>query len=367
MPDLRGLTRRLGLLDLSIALTPVFVTELLTSMSEISPSPKSLSPDDALPPVDPPSAGFLVQLFVIPGVIVAIIVAIWLMFHWLAQMGNDPRQYVSKLRGNAETRWQAASNLAGSLQGEAGDEIKSDPKVAADLAAILDEEIAAGSLEDRPINMRIFLCRALGEFRVEVPLPSLIKAATTERDEKEVDVRRAAVQGLAVLVSNLNQPSLPAKYPELVPALIAASKSDHDKLRAEAAFALAVMNEPAAAQRLKAMLDDPSADARFNAAGYFARQGDEAALPVILEMLDPDQKLALKDEKKEAFQGKQVLVNVNGLRGLQKLHSAKPELDYTKALAAVEVLAHSKLPEVRDNALQTQKKLAQPADKVEQP
>ena len=116
-------------------------------MSETSRPTTSLSPDDALPPVEPPSAGFLVQLFVIPGLIVAIIVAVWLTFYWLANMGNDPRQYIPKLRGNAETRWQAAANLAGSMQGEAGDEIKNDVKVAQDLVAILNEAIDEGAMD----------------------------------------------------------------------------------------------------------------------------------------------------------------------------------------------------------------------------
>jgi HEAT repeat protein len=326
-------------------------------MSETSRPQSSLSPDDALPPVEPPSAGFLVQLFVIPGVIVAIIVLVWLLFHWLAHMGNDPAQYIRQLRGSADTRWQAASNLAGSMRGEAGDAIKSDPKQAAELAAILEEEIEAGSMDEKPINMRIFLSLALGEFRVPEPLPVLIKAASTERDEKEIDVRRAAVQGLAKLVSNLNDASLPEKYPQLVPTLIEASKSDSDKLRTEAAFALGRFDDAAATERLKAMLDDPCTDARFNAAGFFARKGDEAALPVILEMLDPEQTLALKSEKEEAHREKRIIININGLRNLVALNSAKPGLDLTAATKAVEELTHSKLPEVRDNALDAKKKL----------
>jgi HEAT repeat protein len=326
-------------------------------MSEISRPTGSLSPDDALPPVEPPSAGFLVQLFVIPGVIVAIIVVVWLLFHWLAHMGNDPRVYISKLRGNAETRWQAASNLAGSMQGEAGKEIKGDAKVAADLAAILEEEITAGSMDEKPLNMRMYLCFALGEFHVPTPLPTLIKAASTQRDDREINVRRAAVYGLAVLISNLKDTSLAAKYPELVPTLLAASKSDNDNLRTEAAFALCQVDDPAATERLKGMLDDPHADARFNAAGFFARHGDDVALPVIMEMLDPDQKLAIKDEKEEAHNAKRILVNINGLRNLEELSKSKPELDLTDAKKAVEQLTKSKLPEVRDRALDTQRRL----------
>src|SRR6185295_6412308 len=109
---------------------------------------KTFAPDDALPPVEPPSAGFLIQLFVIPGVIVVVIVVVWLLFHWLAAMGNDTREYIKKLRGNSEMRWQAAVNLAGALQGEAGEEIKHDQAVAADLGHILADEIAAGGNEE---------------------------------------------------------------------------------------------------------------------------------------------------------------------------------------------------------------------------
>jgi hypothetical protein len=326
-------------------------------MSETSRSAGSLSPDDALPPVEPPSAGFLVQLFVIPGVIVAIIVMVWLLFHWLAHMGNDPRQYVDKLRGSAETRWQAAVNLAGSMNGQAGDEIKGDAKIAADLSSILDNEVKAGSMEEGPIRMRRFLCQALGRFRIDVPMPALINAAKTQRDEKEIDVQRDAVQGLAVLISTLHDSSLPAKFPELVPTLIDATKSSHDSLRTEAAFALCQVDDPAAIERLKVMLDDPYPNARFNAAGCFARRGDEAALPVILEMLDPEQKLAIKDEAEAAYNVKRMLVNVNGLKNLLELNKAKPGLDLTAAKKAVDELTHSKLREVRDYALKAQREL----------
>ena len=103
-------------------------------MSEL-PTHHSYSPDDALPPVEPPSAGFLVQLFLIPGIIVSIIVVVWLLFHWLAQMGSDPRDYVKKLRGNNEVRWQAAVNLAGALGNPENKALRSDVEMAEELCA----------------------------------------------------------------------------------------------------------------------------------------------------------------------------------------------------------------------------------------
>src|SRR5262249_27477666 len=253
---------------------------------------KTFAPDDALPPVEPPSAGFLVQLFVIPGVIVTIIVVVWLLFHWLAAMGNDPREYVRKLRGNNEVRWQAAVNLAGALHGAAAEEITRDSEMARELGQILDEEITAGSMDERSINMRIYLCRALGEFQVEAAIKPLIRALSTVRDEAEIDVQRAAVQGLATLSANLKKANPSWQSPELVAAVVAASKSENDKSRAESAFALGILDDPQALARLDAMLDDAHPDARFNAATGLAAHGDMKALPVLLEMLDSDQTLA---------------------------------------------------------------------------
>ena len=328
-------------------------------MSDLPQQPKSVSPDDTLPPIEPPSAGFLVQLFLIPGLIVAIIVVVWLLFHWLAQMGNDPREYVKKLRGNNEVRWQAAVNLAGALHGAAGDEIKHDPQVAADLRQILDEEIDAASMDERPINLRVYLCRALGEFDVPEALPALLKAASTQRADAEMDVRRAAVHGLASLASNLKAANPDWKNAELLATLIEASKSDNDNLRAESAFALGVIaDDSQAAARLEQMLDDPQPDARFNAATGLARRGDAAALPVLLEMVGSDQTLATAEERPEYRQEKQAMVNVNGLRGIAQLADANSTVDLHGAEAPVQQLADSKIHEIRDNAVAVREKLS---------
>src|SRR5262249_4149105 len=160
------------------------------------------------------------------GVIVTIIVVVWLLFHWLAAMGNDPREYVRKLRGNNEVRWQAAVNLAGALHGAAANDITPDAEMAGELGQILEEEINAGSMDERPINMRIYLCRALGEFRVDAAIAPLIRALSTQRDPAEIAVQRAAVHGLASLAANLKNASPSWYSSDLVAALVASSKAD---------------------------------------------------------------------------------------------------------------------------------------------
>ena len=98
-------------------------------MSQADPSPRSehrgpspadptVSAEHLLPPVEPPSAGFIVQLFVIPGLIVAAIVVIWLMFSWIARSATDAQSFLTELKRNNGSRWQAALNLATALHSD---------------------------------------------------------------------------------------------------------------------------------------------------------------------------------------------------------------------------------------------------------
>ena len=327
-------------------------------MSESTPSPSPTSSDRALPPVEPPSAGFLIQLFVIPGVIVVVIVVVWLLFHWLAAMGNDPREYIKKLRGNSEMRWQAAVNLAGALQGEAGEEIKRDPAVAADLGHILADEIAAGGNDETQLRMRQFLCIALGEFKIDAALDPLLSAADSKSTDDQATTKRAAVRGLASLAATLRKEQPTWSDPKVVTALVDASKSDNADLRSDSAFALGVLGDPTANARLTQMVDDEHADARYNAGVGLARVGDAAALQVIKEMLDPDQTLATKEENEANRLEKQRMIHVAGLQALAELARKNPNIDLQPAAFPVEQLTRSDFPEVRGKARELQQTLA---------
>src|SRR5690606_8319281 len=114
--------------------------------------------------------------------------------------------FVRALQRNNEARWQAAFNLANAMRSEHGSSnptLINDPALAKQLAGILQTEIKDGSREENAISLRIYLSRALGEFTVPDGLPALIEAATTVRDEKEADVRRAALEGIAILADNV--------------------------------------------------------------------------------------------------------------------------------------------------------------------
>ena len=55
----------------------------------IDTDPRQPPPLPDLPPVEAPSAGFVVQLFVIPAVVVAVVILVWLLFGKLAGGERD--------------------------------------------------------------------------------------------------------------------------------------------------------------------------------------------------------------------------------------------------------------------------------------
>src|SRR5947209_17234343 len=86
-----------------------------------------------LPPVEPPSAGFIVQLFVIPAAIVAVVVAVWLLFGKLAGGERDPMDYVREIKsGNVHRRGRAAFELGSLLHNDA--RLSRDPSLLGELS-----------------------------------------------------------------------------------------------------------------------------------------------------------------------------------------------------------------------------------------
>ncbi|NDC64311.1 MAG: hypothetical protein EBZ59_10090, partial [Planctomycetia bacterium] len=233
-------------------------------------------PNDSLPPVEPPNAAFLVQLFLVPGLIVAIIVCVWLAFHWLAHLGNDPQAYVRTLRRDNEGRWQAALNLANDLRGPGGAALKSDEALAAELGRILADEAASGRTGEQSQTLRLYLCRALGEFAIPAAGEPLVARA---RESGDPQTARAAVEALAVLATNLAAAGRSLADPAATTAAVLfASRGDDAQLRSAAAFTLGVLGGEQSARRLLELRGDQVDDVRYNAALGLARLGREEAI-----------------------------------------------------------------------------------------
>src|SRR2546425_6631294 len=120
-------------------------------------------PPADLPPVEAPSAGFIVQLFLIPGLIVGIIVLVYLLFGKIAGSQRTPDEYLSDLRSpNEERRWCAARELASILPHD--EKWQADEGFAAALAGELQSRLSAGASSEMDRQFQKYLAIALGEF-----------------------------------------------------------------------------------------------------------------------------------------------------------------------------------------------------------
>jgi HEAT repeat protein len=316
---------------------------------------RAISPDDALPPVEPPSASFLVQLFLVPAIIVGIIVTVWIAFHWLAQLGNDPQAYVRQLRRNTEGRWQAALNLANDLRGPGGAKLKADPALAGELASILESEVISGRpaggghSAEQSRTLCVYLCRALGEFAVPDAAPPLVaRAEATDQPE----IARAAVEALAVLATNLAAVDKGFTDPGSVTgAVLDATEAQDQGLRSSAAFALGVVGGGEARERLEVLCNDVNDDVRYNAALSLARLGGTAAWETLAEMLSlPDIAVQPGDDEAQADRYKRAMVVVNALKGVGLLVDDTAEPPPERIAAAVTGLREDAVADVRQGA-----------------
>ncbi|MEM8944107.1 MAG: HEAT repeat domain-containing protein [Planctomycetota bacterium] len=304
----------------------------------------SVSTDELLPPVEPPSAGFIIQLFVVPAVIVLAVVLLWLIVTTLATQGDqDPAKIVGALRGSNQARWQKADELANMLRLEKRyPELKHNSELAAELAKLLDEEVEAGLDDKNSISLRYYLCRVLGEFYVDNGLAVLLKAA---RLDPERDVRREAINALAVLSQAFQdlEPPKQLEHNDLVKTFSALADDPDDLIRSQTAFALGVFSQspnasPLLTVELQELVDDLYYDARYNAALALARQGNLKSTSAIAEMFNAEA-LALSTESEkggvrmQSFKRDTMLKNA--LEAAQQLMKKNPTADFGALRAAI--------------------------------
>lgn len=323
-------------------------------------NPYTLAGDDLLPPVEPPSAGFILQLFVVPALIVLVVVTIWIVFTWLVHRATmRPEDLIAGLQGSSVARWQRASELADMLRNERYADLKDDSVSAAKLAEILDREIdtaiAGRGMDEQDITLRYFLCRALGEFRVDEGSEVLLKAATTDRDPREVMVRRGAIQAIAVRAFQRAElePSQLLEDPKIESTLLGLAADENELIRSETAYALGQIASPAALDRLETLVEDPYPDARYNAAVALAQHGRAAATTTLAEMLDPEEMTSVEQEADKSAQSfKRALVMTNALTAVEELAKENPDADFSEIIEVLErvtdadtsELEHAKIP-----------------------
>lgn len=190
-------------------------------------TPVQIPPASNLPPVAPPSAKFIIQLFLVPGLIVGTGVFLWLLWNWWTGSSYSTEKYLGELDNpNPEIRWRAAADLSQVLPRDAA--LASSTSFALDLTERLartleDSRVAekiraeqsskarapapASTLEAEQNNLW-YLIRSLGKFQVPVGAPLLQTIALDQKGEDAEAVFRRrlhAVDALTDLGANLKK------------------------------------------------------------------------------------------------------------------------------------------------------------------
>jgi HEAT repeat protein len=301
---------------------------------------------DLLPPVEQPSARFIIQLFVVPALIVLAIVGVWLSFSWLVRSTSiGPDKLIDGVeKGPSVARWQRASELADMLHNKRYASLKRDRESAARLAQILEREIDQskdGNDGQQPATLRYFLARALGEFEVNEGTGTLLKAAETKRTLDDELVRHGAIAALAVRAYSLQklQPPEQLTHPELEPTLVRLSGDEDATIRSAATYALGQLGTPTAIERLEVVVNDPDSDTRYNAAIALAHRGNTKAVETLAEMLDLAELTKATDKAEEEDPSfKQAVIVASALDASHALARQNPQADLSAVIQAVEQL-----------------------------
>ncbi len=291
-----------------------------------------------MPPVEPPTAGFFIQLFVTPAIIVAAVVLVWFLIESMARRGEqNPDEIVAALRSSSQARFQRAKDLADMLRlPERYPELKTNRELASKLADYMNDLVREGDPSDSEVAMRFIVARALGDFNVSEGVPALVDAAL---HDQERDVRRQAINAIAVHAESTADLHQPGQSDALIAALLELADDEDELIRSESAFALGAAlrfgRDPRVVAKLEELADDPYTDARFNATAWLARLGSPRAAAGIAEMLDPE---AIET----SVSGEKAMSEAVSEQAVAATQAFKRKVLVTNALAAAGVLLGQK-------------------------
>ena len=223
------------------------------------------APPSARDPGEVSFARTLLQFFVIPMLVVALGVGLFLGFAWLVSDDTTAEDHLQRIRsGGHRERRQAAFELANRIQhGEPGEFAALGPE----LLLVFEE-----ARPDADSWVRQYLALALGTL-AEPAAAEALAEALLDPDET---VRVYAAWALGAIGGE-----------RAVSALAAASAAEDPGLRTMAVYGLGAIGDPAAAAALQRAVEDPVLDVSVNAVVALARIGDEAAAGRLLGMMEP--------------------------------------------------------------------------------
>ena len=268
------------------------------------------------------------QLFVVPGLIVLAVVAVWAMFGHIAAGDQDWGNLVDELQSpNSHIRKRAMYGLAQVLdqdrrRGDQGQHLASNPRIATALSEQLTRELKTGSSTDESIGIQQYLTRALGLLDIpNVTLPALRLSLQSSRD---IEIRKSGVASIAMIAGRAFEQGTPLDDAETVDALIELSTDTVPLMRQTAAFALGLFQSPKSDQQLHVLLDNGDWKTCVNAAIALSRQGNTDGLSVFKRAL-LTQRPTKPEEQVEYF-----LVLTNSLKAVVSLAPKMTDADKTE-------------------------------------
>jgi HEAT repeat protein len=242
-----------------------------------------------LPPIEPPSAGFLMQLFVVPALIVLAVVVVWAFFGKIAASEDDWRELVEDIRNtNEHRRWRGADGLARLLQNDqeladSGQHLASNPEIARVLVGLFEEELKRHSQREDDLKQEAFLARTLGLLDSQkTVLPALARGMEPEQDR---EVRKNSIASIAVIAGRASEAHHPIDDPNLVKDLITVTGDSDALIRDVSTYTLGLIPTDASRDRLKVLISDADRNTRVNAAVALARQKSTAGFRVFKDVL----------------------------------------------------------------------------------
>jgi len=204
--------------------------------------------------------------FILPLLMVAAGIGLFMMFGVLAHDNADPGDYLPALSGNGINEpWQAAFHLSQQLQ--YNEQLIGDAEFT---GQVVDALQRADGGDPR---VRRFLSIALGRLEHPSAVPVLM---TTTRDE-DSETRVNATWALGVIGD-----------PSAATAIVELLDDDVPAVRTMAAYVLGVLANPTAERPLRIALNDTVPAVRWNAAVALAMLGHDGGLETLQRMIDRD-------------------------------------------------------------------------------
>lgn len=247
-----------------------------------APEPADAREEEAEP--NKGSGRLLARFFLVPLLVVATAVGIFLLVNLMTFERRSPREYLQEVRGGGPNRrWQAAFELSRSIGS-----MPAGPEKNALAAETLRVFRTLSPSREDDVPVRRYLALVLGKLGDEAAVPALLEAAK----DPDPETRLYAVWSLGLL-----------NDPRAFDAALDATHSADPGMRKMAAYVLGKLDDPRAVPRLEVLLEDRVADVRWNSAIALASLGDPAGLPVLRSIVDREtlgRQAALTSEQAEA-------------------------------------------------------------------